>query len=254
RPSSPSSTGGRRSRSRTTQAAAGTKRAAACLQAVRSQSPRTIRTGSPTRPSIASTSRRTEAGSGVRSSRNCRRSRASAGWKPELAARDDHGGAANLDALHLLRRPVGAREELRGPTDLGSLRDLDLIAEVDAAIARQVQRERPGGGTCGGILRNAARRREHSRLPAGAGAREAIHADHVRQIRKSVEIGPQPGDFVLRTKTDIDVRDTIVVELNRQLGPFHPYGREQLGLSVVRPHGRQRLLHAPEDDPVLVPL
>src|SRR5215468_10442245 len=48
----------------------------------------------------------------------------------ELAARDDHGRAANLDALDVLRRSVGPRVERRRTVDLDALRDLDLFAEA----------------------------------------------------------------------------------------------------------------------------
>ena len=77
----------------------------------------------------------------------------------ELAARDDHRRAADLDALDLIRRAVDAGEERRGPPDLRSLRDLDLVAELDAPVPGEVQRQRPGG---------RARRRILGTPPAGA--------------------------------------------------------------------------------------
>src|ERR1035438_2709873 len=45
----------------------------------------------------------------------------------ELAARDDHRGAADLDPLDLLRRALHARVKPRGAPDLGALADFDLL-------------------------------------------------------------------------------------------------------------------------------
>ena len=53
----------------------------------------------------------------------------------KFTARDDHGAAADLDALELLWRPVGPREQRRGAPDLDALRDLDLLAEADPPVA-----------------------------------------------------------------------------------------------------------------------
>src|SRR5205085_6165563 len=70
--------------------------------------------------------------------------------QPELAAGDDHGRAADLDALDLLRRSLDVREQLRGAADLGALRDLDLLAEGDLAVARQVQCQSPAADPVAG--------------------------------------------------------------------------------------------------------
>ena len=53
------------------------------------------------------------------------------------------------------RRPVDTRVERRRPADLGALRDLDLVAERDPAVAREVQRERPCGRAGRRVLVNA---------------------------------------------------------------------------------------------------
>ena len=104
RRSSPSSTRSRRSSSRTTRAARGASRAAGCRPAARSRSRPTTRTSSSTRRATASTSRGTAAASGAASRSSCPRSRRSVALELELAAGDDHGRAADLDAVD----PVGA--------------------------------------------------------------------------------------------------------------------------------------------------
>ena len=43
--------------------------------------------------------------------------------EPKLAAGDDDGAPADLDAVDVLRRSLGARVEARGPLDLGALLD-----------------------------------------------------------------------------------------------------------------------------------
>jgi hypothetical protein len=82
-------------------------------------------------------------------------------------------------------------------------------------VAGEVQCERAGGGTCGRVLGDAARRREHARLPSGAFAGEAVEA--LRQLAEPREVGPQPRDLVLGSERDVDVLDAVVVDLDRQL-------------------------------------
>src|SRR5207248_11024510 len=108
------------------------------------------RTGSCSPRATASTCPRTAASSGAHSSPSSPTSRPSPSCgltpkgsdpssslflQPELAARDDHGRAADLDRLRALGRSRRARVELRRPADLVALRDLDLVAERDAAMA-----------------------------------------------------------------------------------------------------------------------
>src|SRR5713226_3058211 len=93
----------------------------------------------------------------------------------ELAARDDDGRAADLNALDRLRGALDSCVERRGAADLRALRDLDLVPERDAAVAREMQRERAGGRSGRGILRHAEPRPEHARLPAQAVLGEAVH-------------------------------------------------------------------------------
>ena len=65
----------------------------------------------------------------------------------ELAARDRHGRAADLDALNVVRRAFDPREQRRRAADLHALGDLDLVAERDPAVAGEMKRERPGRPT-----------------------------------------------------------------------------------------------------------
>ena len=69
------------------------------------------------------------------------------GLEPELAARDGDGLAADLDAVDQPATALGARVERRGPPDRGALRDRDLVAPGDPAVAREVARERAGGSS-----------------------------------------------------------------------------------------------------------
>src|SRR5213593_1637284 len=94
----------------------------------------------------------------------------------ELAPRDDDGRAADLDAVDAVALADHARVQRRRPADLRALRDLDLVAEADSPVAREMDGERPGGGARRGILRYAVRGSEHARLPARAGDREAVDA------------------------------------------------------------------------------
>src|SRR5207237_7869558 len=92
-----------------------------------------------------------------------------AGSKPKLAARDDDGGAADLD---LLRRARDG-EQGRRSTDLRALVDLDLVAEADPAVPGEMERERPGGRARRRILADPVGRDEDARLPAVAVAGKA---------------------------------------------------------------------------------
>src|SRR5207248_11412946 len=65
---------------------------------------------------IASTSRATAACSGARSRSICRRSRRSRS-ETELAARDDHSGAADIHVVDAVALAVHLREERRRPLE-----------------------------------------------------------------------------------------------------------------------------------------
>src|SRR5208283_726648 len=130
--------------------------------------------------------------------------RGSAIAERELAARDDHGGAADLDQLDLLTRALDPRTQLRGTPDLGALGDLDLLAELDRAVASQVQRERPGGGTGRRVLGDSDRGCEHARLPVGAGAGEAAHVVAAERGQGSV-VGRERRNGRLVLERDVDV-------------------------------------------------
>src|SRR5205823_3583919 len=101
---------------------------------------------------------------------------------------------ADLDALDRVRASVDAREKCRRPSDLGALRDLDLVAEGDPPVTGEMEGERSRGRAGGRILRNPTARREHSRLPASAGAREAVDPQIRRQLEPS-QVGPHPRNL-----------------------------------------------------------
>ncbi len=52
---------------------------------------------------------------------------------------------------------LGAGVHARRPADLDALEDLDLLPVGNLPVARQVDRQRPGGGTGGGVLDHAGR-------------------------------------------------------------------------------------------------
>ena len=54
----------------------------------------------------------------------------------ELAVADDDRCSSDLHRLDTVSRAVGAREQHAGTADLGPLRNLDLLAEGDDAVAR----------------------------------------------------------------------------------------------------------------------
>ena len=92
--------------------------------------------------------------------------------EPELAARDDDRGSSDLDSLDGVGAALDAREERRVPPDLDALHDLDLVAERDAAVASEMQRERAGRRAGRRILGYAESRDEHAGLPPQSVARE----------------------------------------------------------------------------------
>src|SRR5205823_13101174 len=107
-------------------------------------------------------------------------------------------------------------------------------AEADTSVTGEMNREWPGGGARGRILRDAAGGSEHAALPAPPGPGEAIHPDHPAQLRERAEIGSQRGDVRLGGEADEDVPGTVVVELDRQLASLQPERREQRRLVVKR--------------------
>src|SRR6266446_3430208 len=165
----------------------------------------------------------------------------------KLAARDDDGRAADLNALDRLRGAVDSCVERRGAADLRALRDLDLVAERDAAVPYEMQRERAGGRAGRGILRHAERRPEHARLPAQAVPGEAV--DPVRADRSEpLLVWLQRGDILRRGQSDVHVAQAVVVHLDRKLR-LDPEDGLQLVRSLEGRDGRQWLLHPSEDDP-----
>src|SRR5918996_4502912 len=68
----------------------------------------------------------------------------------EFAARDDDRRAADLDLLDPLRGALDPRVERARAAELLALADLDLLPELDAAVAGGVGGGRPPGGGPGG--------------------------------------------------------------------------------------------------------
>ena len=65
-------------------------------------------------------------------------------------------GEGRAVARHFHRRDplagtLGAGVHARRPADLDALEDLDLLPVGDLPVARQVDRQRPGGGAGGGV-------------------------------------------------------------------------------------------------------
>src|SRR6266545_1871315 len=87
--------------------------------------------------------------------------KSSASNTAELAAGDDDGRARDLDPFDPVGRALRARVQPRRPADLLALADLDLLAERDPAVTRQVNGERARGRSGGRVLDDADRRREH---------------------------------------------------------------------------------------------
>src|SRR5205085_12548921 len=131
----------------------------------------------------------------------CRRGRL-ARLEPELAARDNDCGAADLD---LRRRRVTALDagiELRRTPNLLALANLDLLAPLQPSMPNEMQRERSRRGARRGVFRDAAVRREHARLPLRSGAGEAVDADRVWQLREPSHVRPQCSNLLLRAEAD----------------------------------------------------
>ena len=155
-----------------------------------------------------------------------------------------------VDALERVAVAVGLREERRGPVDLGALRDLDLLAEGDPAVAGEVHRERAGRRA--GRRRPRRRRasgREHARLPAGAVAGEAIHAVRASRARAPPKSGEsaatapasrarrrdEPGPRSYRSTGSPERSTPTAARIASTFGDRLPRG--------------ERLLHPAEDDP-----
>jgi phage tail protein X len=92
--------------------------------------------------------------------------------QPELTSRDDHGRSTYLDSLDALGAAVHARIEGRRSADLDALGDLDLLAEWNPAVPREMERERAG---------RRAGRRVLATSPAGMN----IRVFHVVPSRRS---------------------------------------------------------------------
>src|SRR3954470_9688093 len=133
----------------------------------------------------------------------------------ELAASHDDGGAADFDALDRIGRAVDARVERRGPADLLALRDLDLVAERDAAVPGEMERERPRGGAGGGVLCDAEHRAEHPRRPGEAVAGEAVDAVGAER-GELLLVGLQRRYLLDGAERDEHVAQAVVVHLDRE--------------------------------------
>src|SRR5206468_5955088 len=138
----------------------------------------------------------------------------SAGWKPALAACDRHRRAADLYALDAIRRAVDACKERRRPTDLRALGDLDLVAEGDPAVTREMQGQRAGGRARGRILRDSTARREHPRLPPRTGTREAVDPE-IRRKLVPRHVVTNLLNLLLRPNRLEIVRRVVVLESDR---------------------------------------
>ncbi len=104
--------------------------------------------------------------------------------------------AADEHAVDAVALAVGLRVERRRTVQLGALRDLDLLAERDAAVACEMDRERAGRRARRCILGDAVTGREHPRLPARpVDVREAVDAVAGRPLERD-QVGPQRRDLV----------------------------------------------------------
>src|SRR5581483_5685147 len=173
-----------------------------------------------------------------------RPSRRRASRQVELAASDGDRRAADVDLVLRVRD----REERRRAPDLAPLPDLDLLAERDSPVPREMERERPGGRAGGGILVDAVRGDEDAHLPRRAVAREA-HRPERRQLEQGADVGPQRGDRLGRVELDEDVARPLEIGLDRQPGLADAEQREQLVRALVRLVGEGRLAHPAERDP-----
>ena len=80
----------------------------------------------------------------------------------------------------------------RRAPDLRALRDLDLLAEGDAAVAGEMERERPRRRAGRGILVDAGAGDEHARLPPLSVSREAV-GPFAQQFRERAHVRTQPN-------------------------------------------------------------
>src|SRR6185295_849751 len=166
--------------------------------------------------------------------------------KAELAARDDDRGAADLDALDLLRCAVHPDEELGRTADLRALRHLDFYAGLDATVPHEVDAERSARRPGRGILVDAARRREHPCLPVRSRTGEAVDPE-LRQASERTEVGLEGRDLFLAAELKEDVMRSEVVYLDGQLRA-HAEQLLQLFRLFERLPVRYRLLHPAEHD------
>ncbi len=162
--------------------------------------------------------------------------------------------AAHLDPLDLLRASVHARVERRRPADLDALGDLDLVAEGDPPVPRDVERERPRGRARRRVLCDRTAGHEHPRLPPGPRACDRVDAEQLVVVGQPPEVGLQRRHLLLGAQRDEHVVQSVVVHLDRELGTGDAECGEQAGLVRVWLDGRDGLLHPPEDDPSAFPL
>src|SRR5439155_4075172 len=110
-----------------------------------------------------------------------------------------------------------------------------------------MERERACCGTGGRVLCDTEPWPEHACLPASTVAREAVDTVRAEGL-EALEVRPERDDLVLRAQRDVDVRNAVVVELDRQLRRNTECGEQLVGV-LERRHRRQRLLHPAEADP-----
>src|SRR5262249_13684139 len=144
----------------------------------------------------------------------------------KLAARHRHRGAPDLHRLDPLGGAIDAGVEEARPVDLGALADLDLLAESDPPVAREVAGQRPGGGA-GGWIFQAGAWREGARLPLAPRAREAVDGPARQHTRERLEVRSERRHLGLAVERDVDVAWAIVVELDGQGGARDAKGPQE---------------------------
>ena len=152
--------------------------------------------------------------------------------------------------------PSARAYSVDGPPDLDALRDLDLLAEADAAVAREVHRERPGGRAGGRVLGDAAAP-ARTCAPSTACPRpgEAVDAEQPRQLEQRRDVRPQRRDLLRRAER----RRRRAARRCRTARPAAPTARPRAppssaSASAYGSHVGSGWRHPPEDDPVALAL
>ena len=123
--------------------------------------------------------------------------------------------AADHHALDLLRRPLDAGVQLRGPADLDPLDDLDLLAERDPPVAGEVDRERARRRAGRGVLVDpvAGTKTRDFQWPSSR-AKQLTPALTSRP--SAAKFGSSATDLGGRAQLDVDVRRAEIVELDAE--------------------------------------